>query len=147
MCIFNSVVIHTQMSPGITEVNDIIPDQLVMLEKPQEFSLKQSTLGMVLENLSYSQTTYYPEMQTEERTNQKFNSGLTSYKPLKDFGFTTNPNPCTPEAHLHSKDHLNYLYQMEVPHSMIQGTNSTCPIHWLDYRPQCSTISRRNTDY
>ncbi|KAL7989076.1 hypothetical protein Chor_007995 [Crotalus horridus] len=136
-----------KMSSGMTEVNDIIPDQLVMLEKPQEFSRKQSTLGMLLENLSYSQTTYYPEMQTEERTNQKFNSGLTSYKPLQAFGFTTSPNPCTPEAHLHSKDHLNYLYQMEVPPSMIQGTNSTCPVPWLDYRPQCSTISRRNTDY
>ncbi|XP_070792033.1 oncostatin-M-specific receptor subunit beta [Pituophis catenifer annectens] len=136
-----------KMSLGITEVNDMIPNQLVMLEKPQEFGPKQSTLGILLENMTYSQSTYYPEVQIEERTDQKFNSGVTSYKPLQDFGFTSSPNPCTPEAPLYSKDNLNYLYQTEVLPSMIQGKDSSCSVHWLDYRPQCSTTSRRNTDY
>lgn len=145
--VFNSVVFHTQMSLGITEVSDMIPNQLLILEKPQEFGPKQSTLGILLENMTYSQSTYYPEVQIEERTNQKFNSGVTSYKPLQDFGFTSSPNPCTPETPLYSKDNLNYLYQTEVLPSMIQGTDSSCSVHWLDYRPQCSTTSRRNTDY
>uniref|UniRef100_A0A2D4NDV9 Uncharacterized protein n=1 Tax=Micrurus spixii TaxID=129469 RepID=A0A2D4NDV9_9SAUR len=136
-----------QKSLGITEVNDMIPNQLVMLEKPQEFSPKQSTLGILLENKTYSQSTYYPEVPREERTNQKFSSGETSYKPLQDFGFTSSPDPCTPEAPLLSKDHLNCLYQTEVAPSMIQGTDSDCSVHWLDYRPQCSTTCRRNTDY
>ncbi|XP_058026653.1 oncostatin-M-specific receptor subunit beta [Ahaetulla prasina] len=136
-----------KMSLGITEVNDMIPNQLVMLEKPQEFDPKQSTLGILLENMTYSQSTYYPEVQIEERRNQKFNSGVTSYKPLQDFGFTSSPNPCTPEASLYSKDNLNYLYQTEVLPSMIQGTDSSCSVHWLDYRPQCSITSRRNIDY
>ncbi|XP_026571698.1 oncostatin-M-specific receptor subunit beta [Pseudonaja textilis] len=136
-----------KMSLGITEVNDMIPNQLVMLEKPQEFSPKQSTLGILLENKTYSQSTYYPEVQIKERTNQKFNSGVTSYKPLQDFGFPISPNPCTPEAPVLSKDNLNYLYQTEVAPSMIPETDSDCSVPWLDYRPQRSTICRRNTDY
>ncbi|ETE69095.1 Oncostatin-M-specific receptor subunit beta, partial [Ophiophagus hannah] len=120
-----------KMSLGITEVNEMIPNQLVMLEKPQEFSPKQSTLGILLENKTYSQSTYYPEVQIEERTNQKFSSGVTSYKPLQDFGFTSSPNPCTPEAPLLSKDNLNYLYQTEVAPSMIEGTDSGLPLHFV----------------
>ncbi|KAG8131156.1 hypothetical protein E2320_017725 [Naja naja] len=148
MCMCSrKIVFHTQTSLGITEVNEMIPNQLVMPEKPQEFIPKQSTLGILLENKTYSQSTYYPEVQIEETANQKSNSDVTSYKPLQDFGFTSSPNPCTPEAPLLSKDNSNYLYQTEMAPSMIQGTDSACSVPWLDYRPQCSTTCRRNTDY
>ncbi|XP_032070458.1 oncostatin-M-specific receptor subunit beta [Thamnophis elegans] len=136
-----------KMSLGIIEVNDMIPNQLVMLEKPKEFTPKPSTLGVLLENMTYSQSTYYPEIQIEERMNQKFNSAVTSYKPLQDFGFPSSPNPCTPESPLYSKDNLNYLYNTEVPPSMIEGNDSSCSVYWLDYRPQSSTTSGRNSDY
>ncbi|XP_070599523.1 oncostatin-M-specific receptor subunit beta isoform X2 [Erythrolamprus reginae] len=136
-----------KMSLGITEVNDMVPNQLVMLDKPQELRPKQTTLGILLENMTYSQSTYYPEVQIEERTNQNFNSDVTSYKPLQDFGFTISPKPCAPDASLYSKDNLNYLYQMDVPPSLIQGTDLSCSVHFLDYRPQRSTSSRRNSDY
>ncbi|XP_063151803.1 oncostatin-M-specific receptor subunit beta [Candoia aspera] len=128
-----------KMSPGIIDIHDTIPDQLVVLEKHQGSSGKQSTLGMIImENLPYFQSTYYPELQMEERTNQKFNSGLTAYKPLQDFGFTSRPS--TPQTKEHSKDNLNYLYRTELPPSMAQEMDSTS-VHWKDYRPQCSTTS------
>ncbi|KAM6474215.1 oncostatin-M-specific receptor subunit beta isoform 1-T3 [Liasis olivaceus] len=134
-----------KMSPGIIEISNTIPDQLVVLEKHQGSSGKQPTSGMLIENLSYVQSTYYPELRTKERTNQKFNSDLTSYKPLQDFGFTGRPSPCTSETKDHSKVNLNYLYQMEVPPCMGEGTDCTCSVHWIDYRPQLSRTSRRNT--